>query len=237
MISTDFKPDCTIWHAWSRSPAFGAPICPFPQSPLSNSGSALSVRVDSRNSEAVPWPGCGEFRLGWGTPIPWPVANSGTIRYVVIPAEEDYQVYIALELNLPPYHNTGSISVPPHLHKARLISQTGINIVCGPTGELCICYHNGWELHGAQETNVHDGDFIVCWLDRKCQGLDRWRPSAKCEWRWAPPARGQWSLRFSTLVRFSAVVISALPVYCTGPSNQEWVFGVLNFPCGVEPGD
>ena len=90
-----------------------------------------------------------------------PVANSGTIRYVVIPAEEDHQVYIALELNLPPYRNTGSISVPPHLHKARLIAQTGINIVCGPTGELCICYHNGWELHVAQEANVHDGDFIV----------------------------------------------------------------------------
>ena len=95
-----------------------------------------------------------------------PVANSGTIRYVVIPAEEDYQVYIALELNLPPYHDTGSISVPPYLHKARLISQTGISLVCGPTGELCVCYHNGWELQGTQETNVHDGDFIVCWLDR-----------------------------------------------------------------------
>ena len=68
-----------------------------------------------------------------------PLANSETIRYVVIPAEEDYQVYIALELN----HNTGSISVPPYLHKARLISQTGISIVCGPTGEPCTCYHNG----------------------------------------------------------------------------------------------
>ena len=95
-----------------------------------------------------------------------PVANLGTMRYVVIPAEEDYQVYIALELNLPPYHATGSISVPPYLHKARLISQTGISLVCGPTGELSICYHNGWELQGAQETNVRDGDFIVCWLDR-----------------------------------------------------------------------
>ena len=78
-----------------------------------------------------------------------PVANSGTMRYVVIPVEGDYQVYIALELNLPPYHETGSISVPPYLHKARLISQTGISLVCGPTGELCICYHNGWELQGA----------------------------------------------------------------------------------------
>ena len=67
-----------------------------------------------------------------------PVANSGTLRYVVIPAEEDHLVYIALELNLPPYHKTGSISVPPRLRKARLIAQTGINIVCGPTGELLV---------------------------------------------------------------------------------------------------
>ena len=55
-----------------------------------------------------------------------PIANLGIMRYVVVPVEEDYQVYIALELNLPPYHEIGSISVPPFLHKARLISQTGI---------------------------------------------------------------------------------------------------------------
>ena len=95
-----------------------------------------------------------------------PVANSGTLHYVVIPAEEDHLVCIALELNLPPYHKTGSISVPPRLGKARLIAQTGINIVCGPTGELCLCYLNGWELNDAQEVRVHDGDFIICWLDR-----------------------------------------------------------------------
>ena len=95
-----------------------------------------------------------------------PVAHPGTLCYVVIPVEEDHLVYIALELHLPPYHHTGSISVPPRLSKFRLIAQTGINIVCGPTGELCMCYLNGWELSNAQDSRVHDGDFIICWLDR-----------------------------------------------------------------------
>ncbi len=98
-----------------------------------------------------------------------PIANVERKRYVVVPVEEDYQVYIALELNLPPYHEIGAISVPPVLHKVRLISQTGISLVCGPTAKLCICYHNGWELHGAEETNVRDGDFIVCWLDKNSE--------------------------------------------------------------------
>ena len=92
-----------------------------------------------------------------------PVAHPGTLCYVVIPVEEDHLAYIALELHLPPYHHTGSISVPPHLRKLRLIAQTGINIVCGPTGELCMCYLNGWELSNAQDSRVHDGDFIICW--------------------------------------------------------------------------
>ena len=58
-----------------------------------------------------------------------PVAHPGTLCYVVIPAEEDHLVYIALELHLPPYHRVGSISVPPRLSKFRLIAQTGIHIV------------------------------------------------------------------------------------------------------------
>ena len=63
-----------------------------------------------------------------------PVAHPGTLCYVVTPVEEDHLVYIALELHLPPYHRVGSISVPPRLSKFRLIAQTGIHIVCGPTG-------------------------------------------------------------------------------------------------------
>ena len=130
-----------------------------------------------------------------------PIANLEIMRYVVVPVEEDYQVYIALELNLPPYHEIGSISVPPFLHKARLISQTGINLVCGPSGELCICYHNGWELQGAKETNVRDG-------------------SASCERHGAPPTRRQWSLHSCTLVTFKAVVIFLLPLFLTGSLHQ-----------------
>ncbi len=102
-----------------------------------------------------------------------PIANVAKQRYVVVPVEEDLKVYIAFELNLPPYHEIGAIIVPPVLHKERLISQTGMNLVCGPTGELCICYRNGWELHGAEETTVRDGDFIVCWLDNNSEESTR----------------------------------------------------------------
>ena len=46
-----------------------------------------------------------------------------------------------------------------------LVIQTGIDLVCGPDGELCVCYHNGWELHRGEMVTVADGDFIVCWFD------------------------------------------------------------------------
>ena len=95
-----------------------------------------------------------------------PVAHPGTLCYVVTPVEEDHLVYIALELHLRPYHRIGSISVQPRLSKLRLIAQTGIHIVCGPTGELCMCYLNGWELSTAQDERVYDGDFVICWLDQ-----------------------------------------------------------------------
>ena len=64
---------------------------------------------------------------------------------VVTPAEEDHLVYVALELHLPPYHHVGSISVPPRLSKIRLIAQTGISIVCGPTWMTgCCCKYIGY---------------------------------------------------------------------------------------------
>ena len=47
----------------------------------------------------------------------------------------------------------------------RLIAQTGIDMVCGPEGELCVRYHNGHELLNGEETFTYDGDFLVCWLD------------------------------------------------------------------------
>ena len=45
--------------------------------------------------------------------------------------------------------------------------QTGADLVCSPDGELCTCYHHGWELLRDQEATTYDGDFIVCWLDNE----------------------------------------------------------------------
>ena len=64
-----------------------------------------------------------------------PVANLAKQRYVVVPVEEDHQIYVTLKLDLPPYHEVGAIIVPPVLHKERLVAQTGMDLVCGPTGE------------------------------------------------------------------------------------------------------
>ena len=94
-----------------------------------------------------------------------PVANLARQRFVLVPVEEDLQYYVVLKLDLPPYQKTGAIIVPPVLRKERLVVQTGTYLVCGPAGELCICYHNGQELLGDKEAMMHDGDFIVCWLD------------------------------------------------------------------------
>ena len=94
-----------------------------------------------------------------------PVANLARQRYVVVPVEGDLHVIVVLKLDLPPYQDIGAILAPPVLDKGRLSEQTGIDLVCGPKGELCSCYHNGWELRSDEEAMMHDGDFIVCWFD------------------------------------------------------------------------
>ena len=105
--------------------------------------------------------------------IPNPPLNAGhgpgcklcKARFVLVPVEEDLQYYVVLKLDLPSYQKTGAMIVPPVLLKERLVVQTGTYLVCEPVGELCICYHNGQELHGDKQFQMHDGDFIVCWLD------------------------------------------------------------------------
>ncbi len=94
-----------------------------------------------------------------------PVVNLAKQRYVVAPVEGGPNVIVVLKLDLPPYTDIGAIFAPPVLDKGRLVMQTGIDLVCGPDGELCVCYHNGWELQSEEEATVHDGDFIVCWFD------------------------------------------------------------------------
>ena len=94
-----------------------------------------------------------------------PVVNHARQRFVVAPVEEGPHVIVVLKLDLPPYMDIGAIFAPPVLDKGMLVIQTGIDLVCGPDGELCVCYHNGWELHRGEMTTVDDGDFIVCWFD------------------------------------------------------------------------
>ena len=84
--------------------------------PVSHSGFALQVRVDWRDSnKAVRFPNLATENIGLVDVHPSmqamdPIANLGTMRHVVAPVEENYQVYIALELNLSPYHEIGCIT-------------------------------------------------------------------------------------------------------------------------------
>ena len=50
-----------------------------------------------------------------------------------------------------------------NLNKQILITETGLDIVCGPQGELCVCYRNGFQL-GFTQQEVADLDFVSCWL-------------------------------------------------------------------------
>ena len=95
-----------------------------------------------------------------------PVVNHARNYYVAVFFEEELrESTVVLKLDLPPYVDIGAIVVPLTLSKRRLIVQTGIDMVCGPDGELCVCYHNGQALLNEDEISPYDGDFFVCWLD------------------------------------------------------------------------
>ena len=94
-----------------------------------------------------------------------PVVNLAKRCYVLVFIDEDLlDAVVLLKLDLPPYHGIGAIFAPKVLDKTSLVMQTGIDLVCGPEGELCACYHNGWELTSGVDNSVDDGDFLVCWL-------------------------------------------------------------------------
>ena len=93
-----------------------------------------------------------------------PVAHGGWSVQLVIPVEEDDDTPVVLfKAVLSTYEGLGAIYVPPVLNKYILITDTGLDIVCGPQGELCACYHNGLSLGNAQ-LEVADLDFMSCWL-------------------------------------------------------------------------
>ena len=87
-----------------------------------------------------------------------PVVNHAKLHYALVYIEENpVDVVVVLKLDLPPYVDIGAIFVPQILTKSRLVMQTGIDLVCGPEGEVCACYHNGYELPSGEETTAYDG--------------------------------------------------------------------------------
>ena len=93
-----------------------------------------------------------------------PVADPGWSIQLVLPIVEDDDTPVVLfKAVLSTYKGLGAIYVPPVLHKNILITETDLDIVCGPQGKLCACYHNGFHLRFAR-LEVADLDFISCWL-------------------------------------------------------------------------
>ena len=93
-----------------------------------------------------------------------PVADpSWAIRLVIPVVEDDITPALLFKAVLSTYEGQGAIYVPPSLNKQISLAETGLDIVCGPQGELCACYHNGFQL-GLTQLEVADLDFVSCWL-------------------------------------------------------------------------
>ena len=90
--------------------------------------------------------------------------------------EDDITPVILFKAVLSTYEGLGAIYVPPTLNKHILIRETGLDIVCGPQGELCACYHNGFRL-GFIQLEIADLDFISCWPAENdpCESRDQSR--------------------------------------------------------------
>ena len=87
-----------------------------------------------------------------------------TVQLVLPILEDDATPVVLFQAVLPPYEGIGAIYAPTLINKHILILDTGLDIVCGPQGELCACYHNGRALTDAS-TNVADFDYLSCWLN------------------------------------------------------------------------
>ena len=85
------------------------------------------------------------------------------IRPVIPVVEDDITPVVLFKAVLSTYEGQGAIHVPPSLNKQVLLAETGLDIVCGLQGELCACYHNGFQLRLTQ-LEVADLDFVCCWL-------------------------------------------------------------------------
>ena len=89
-----------------------------------------------------------------------PVADSSwDIRLLIPVVEDDITPVVLFKAVLSTYEGQGAIYVPSTLNKQTLPAETGLNIVCGPLGKLCACYHNGYQL-GLIQLEVADLDFV-----------------------------------------------------------------------------
>ena len=107
----------------------------------------------------------GRFHLSYY--LTEPVADpSWDIRLLIPVVEDDITPVVLFKAVLSTYDGQGAIYVPPTLNKQTLLAETGLDIVCGPLGELCACYHNGFQL-GLIQLEVADLDFVSCWLEEE----------------------------------------------------------------------
>ena len=67
-----------------------------------------------------------------------PVAHSGWSVQVIPIVEDDNTRVVLFKAVLSTYEGLGAIYVPPVLNKHILITDTGLDIVCGPLGEVCL---------------------------------------------------------------------------------------------------
>ena len=75
--------------------------------------------------------------------------------------EDDITPVVLFKAVLSTYEGQSAIFVPHTLNKQILLAEMGLDIVCGPLGELCACYHNGFQVRLIQ-LEVADFDFVSC---------------------------------------------------------------------------
>ena len=82
-----------------------------------------------------------------------PVVNHAKVYYVLAVIDEElFDSVVVLKLD-------PTDAYQDQAHRANW------DVVCGPEGEVCACYHNGQELLSGEVIIAYDGDFISCWLD------------------------------------------------------------------------
>ena len=95
-------------------------------------------------------------KVHWSISSLEPGVNHAKVHYVLAVIEEEpVESTVVLKVDLPPYVDIGAVRVPQTLTKRRLIMQTGLRMVCGPGGEVCACYDNGYELLSGEEATAY----------------------------------------------------------------------------------